>query len=45
MFSIILQTARRMLNSVMCTTHLSDNFNSVFNKKNRENFVFVQHNM
>ena len=33
MFRILLQTARGMLNSVICTAHFSDNFNTVFYKK------------
>ena len=33
MFSIILQTARGILNSVICTAHFFDSFNSVINKE------------
>ena len=33
MFSFILQAARGILNSVICTANIFDNFNSVFNKK------------
>ena len=33
MFSILLQTVRGVLNSLICTAHFSDNFNSVFNYK------------
>ena len=43
MFSIILQTARPMLNSVLLT-YLTTLIVYLI-KKNRENFVFVQHNM
>ena len=46
MFSIILQTVRGMLDSVICTTHLSGNFDSEFNKKElRKCFAFVQYSM
>ena len=34
MFSILLQTARGILNSDICTAHFSENLNDVFNKKN-----------
>ena len=37
MFIVLLQTARCVLKSVICTAHFADSFNSVFNKKN-ENF-------
>ena len=33
MFSIILQTARSTLKSLICVFHFSKNFNSVFHKK------------
>ena len=33
MFSNILQTARSILNSLICVVHFSSNFNSVFHKK------------
>ena len=42
MFSFILQTARGMLNTVICTAYFSESFDSVFSKKYRNFFVFVQ---
>ena len=42
MFSFILQTARGMLNTVICTAYFSENFDSAFSKKYRNVFVFVQ---
>ena len=33
MFNILFQTARGILNSLICVTHFSNNFNSVFHKK------------
>ena len=33
MFSILLQKAEGVLYSLICTAHLSNNFNSVFYKK------------
>ena len=45
MFSFILQAARGMLNTVICTACISDNFNSVFSEKQRNAFVFVQCSM
>ena len=41
MFGIILETERGKLNSEICTGHLCKNLNSVFNKRNSENYVFV----
>ena len=38
MFSNLLQTARVILNSLVCVVHFSNNFNSVFHKKVHENF-------
>ena len=36
---LILQTGRSILNTVICTAYFSDNFDSVFSKKNRETFL------
>ena len=36
---LILQTTRSILNTVICTVYFSDNFDSVFSKKNRETFL------
>ena len=33
MFSDLLQTARGILNSLICVSHFSSNFNSVFHKE------------
>ena len=38
MFSNLLQTARSILNSLICVVHFSSNFNSVFHKKVHENY-------
>ena len=38
MFSNLLQTARGILNSLICVVHFSSNFNSVFHKKVHENY-------
>ena len=38
MFSNLLQTARGILNSLICVVHFSNNFNSVFHKKVHENY-------
>ena len=38
MFSNLLQTARGILNSLICVVHFSSNFNSVFSKKVHENY-------
>ena len=38
MFSNLLQTARGILNSLICFVHFSNNFNSVFHEKVRQNF-------
>ena len=38
MFSNLLQTARRILNSLICVIHFSNNFNSVFHEKVHENY-------
>ena len=38
MFSNLLQTARGILNSLICIVHFSSNFNSVFHKKVHENY-------
>ena len=38
MFSNLLQTARSILNSLICVVHFSSNFNSVFHKKVLENY-------
>ena len=38
MFSNLLQTARGILNSLICVAHFSSNFNSVFLKKVHENY-------
>ena len=38
MFSNLLQTARGILNSLICVFHFSSNFNSVFHKKVHENY-------
>ena len=40
MFSNLLQTARGMLNNLICVVHFSNNFNSVFHKKVHENYWF-----
>ena len=46
MSSVLLETPRGILNSVMRTAHFPENFNSVFNKKKYQNyFAFVQHSM
>ena len=36
---LILQTARSILNTVVCTAYFSDNFNRVFSKRNKETFL------
>ena len=41
MFSIILRTARSILNSVVCALHFSDNFISVFNDKTAKHFCVL----
>ena len=38
MFSNLLQTARDILNSLICVVHFSSNFNSVFHNKVHENY-------
>ena len=38
MFSNLLQTARGILNSLICVIHFSNNFNSRFHKKVHENY-------
>ena len=38
MFSILLQTARGILNNLICVAHFSNNFNSVFYKNVHENY-------
>ena len=38
MFSNLLQTARGILNSVICVVYFSDNLNSVFHEKVPENY-------
>ena len=38
---ILLETARGVLNSLICAAYLSNNFNSVFNKKKLEKLVGV----
>ena len=38
MFSNLLQTARSILNSLICVVHFSSNFNSVFHKKVHQNY-------
>ena len=38
MFSNLLQTARGILNSLICVVHFSNNFSSVFHKKVHENY-------
>ena len=38
MFSNLLQTARGILNSLICVVHFSSNFNSIFHKKVHENY-------
>ena len=38
MFSNLLQTARGILNSLICVVHFSSNFNSVFHKKVHGNY-------
>ena len=38
MLSNLLQTARGILNSLICVVHFSSNFNSVFHKKVHENY-------
>ena len=38
MFSNLLQTARGILNSLICVAHFSNNFNSAFHKKVHENY-------
>ena len=38
MFSNLLQTARGILNSLICVVHFSNNFNSVFHEKVDENY-------
>ena len=38
MFSNLLQTARGILNSLICVVHFSSNFNNVFPKKVHENY-------
>ena len=45
MFRVILQTASGILNSLICTAQFSGYFNSVFNKKSKICFVFVQYSM
>ena len=41
MFSILLQTARGILNSLICVVHFSNNFNSVFHKKGSWNLLVL----
>ena len=40
MFSILLQTIRGILNTLICVAHFSNNFNSIFNEK-VENIIVV----
>ena len=39
MFSALLQTARGMLNSLICVAKFSDNFNSVFHIKKLDKLI------
>ena len=39
MFSILLQTERGILNSLICTAHFFNNFNGVFHKKMFEKLI------